>query len=137
MPNFNKVYLMGNLTKDPELRHTATGTAVADLRLAVNRWYKANGENESKKESDFFTVVVWSRQAETCSQYLQKGSPLFVEGRLTSKTWEGTDGIKKHKTEVIASKIQFLNKNGTPSTSRAFEETLSDKKSEKEEAIPF
>lgn len=131
MANLNKVYLMGNLTRDPELRHTANGTAVANMSMAINRWYKAK-EGETKKEADFFTVVAWARQAETCSQYLQKGSPLFVEGRLTTNQWEDANGQKKNRVEVIASGIQFLNK-GNPTGPNAYEEEYE----EKENSIPF
>ncbi len=114
---------MGNLTRDPELRHTAAGTAVANMSLAVNRWYKAQN-GETKKEAEFFTVVAWARQAETCSQYLQKGNPIFVEGRLTTNSWEGKDGQKRSRVEVVAERIQFLSKSPSPGSARAFEEEM-------------
>jgi len=87
MANFNKVLLMGNLTKDPELRYTPQGTAVANLRLAVNRKFHTKTQ-ELKEEVCFVTCVVWNKQAETCNQYLHKGSPIFIEGRLQSRSWE-------------------------------------------------
>lgn len=107
MANLNKVLLIGNLTKDPELRYTPAGTPVATLRLAVNRRFK-NKNQEMKEETCFISVVVWSKQAETCNQYLHKGSPLFVEGRLQSRSWEDASGQKRSVIEVLAERVQFL-----------------------------
>jgi len=114
MPSFNKVLLMGNLTKDPELRYTPQGTAVVNLRLAVNRRFR-NKNQELKEEVCFVTVVVWNKQAETCNQYLHKGSPCFVEGRLQSRSWEDNAGQKRNVIEVQAERVQFL---GAPSGPR-------------------
>ncbi len=107
MANLNKVFLIGNLTKDPELRYTPGGTAVANLRIATNRSYK-DKSGELKQEACFLTVVAWDKQAEVCNQYLHKGSPLFVEGRLQSRSWDGPDGKKRTVIEVRAERIQFL-----------------------------
>lgn len=107
MANFNRVFLMGNLTKDPELRYTPQGTAVANLRLAVNRRFKTK-TGELKEEVCFITAVVWNKQAETCNQYLHKGSPLFIEGRLQSRSWEDNAGAKRSVIEVRAERVQFL-----------------------------
>ncbi|MGA2775615.1 MAG: single-stranded DNA-binding protein [Candidatus Omnitrophota bacterium] len=107
MASFNRVFLMGNLTKDPELRYTPQGTAVANLRLAVNRRFKAK-TGELKEEVCFITAVVWNKQAETCNQYLHKGSPVFIEGRLQSRSWEDASGQKKSVIEVRAERVQFL-----------------------------
>jgi len=107
MANINKVLLMGNLTKDPELRYTPQGVAVVNLRLAVNRRYK-NKNQELKEETCFITAVVWNKQAETCNQYLHKGSPCFVEGRLQSRSWEDNTGQKRNVIEVRAERVQFL-----------------------------
>jgi single-strand DNA-binding protein len=112
MANFNKVLLMGNLTKDPELRYTPQGTAVANLRLAVNRKYRAKDSQEWKDEVCFITAVVWDKQAETCNQYLKKGSPLFVEGRLQSRSWDDASGQKRNVIEVRAERVQFLGTGG-------------------------
>lgn len=106
MPNLNKVFLMGHLTRDPEIRHTPKGTAVGDLGLAVNSSYKT-ADGQTKEETCFCSVVVWGRQAETCKEYLFKGSPVFVEGRLTLEQWE-SNGEKKMKTRVRAERVQFL-----------------------------
>lgn len=107
MANFNKVMLIGNLTKDPELRYTPQGTAVVNLRLAVNRKFRDRNQ-ELKEEVCFVTVVVWDKQAETCNQYLHKGSPVFIEGRLQSRSWEDNSGQKRNVIEVRAERVQFL-----------------------------
>ena len=108
MANFNKVMLIGNLTKDPELRYTPQGTAVVNLRLAVNRKFRSNKSQELKEETCFITAVVWDKQAEACNQYLHKGSPIFVEGRLQSRSWEDNAGQKRSAIEVRAERVQFL-----------------------------
>ena len=107
MASFNKVLLIGNLTKDPELRYTPQGTAVVNLRLAVNRRFKDRNQ-ELKEEVCFITVVSWDKQAETCNQYLHKGSPVLIEGRLQSRSWEDNAGQKRNVIEVRAERIQFL-----------------------------
>jgi len=107
MASFNKVLLIGNLTKDPELRYTPQGTAVVNLRMAVNRKFK-DKNGELKDEVCFITAVAWDKQAETCNQYLRKGSQLLVEGRLQSRTWEDTAGQKRSVVEVRAERVQFL-----------------------------
>jgi single-strand DNA-binding protein len=107
MANFNKVLLIGNLTKDPELRYTPQGTAVVNLRLAVNSRFRDRNQ-ELKEDTCFVTVVVWDKQAETCNQYLHKGSPVFIEGRLQSRSWEDNAGQKRNVIEVRADRIQFL-----------------------------
>ena len=119
MANFNKIFLIGNLTKDPELRYTPQGTAVVNLRLAVNRKFK-NKNQELKEETCFVTVVAWSRQAETCNQYLHKGSSVFVEGRLQSRSWEDNAGQKRSVIDVRADRVQFL---GAPQAKVSAEST--------------
>ena len=106
MASFNKVFLMGNLTRDPELRYIPSGTAVATFGLATNRVY-TTASGEKKEEVCFVTVVVWGKQAENCSQYLNKGSLCLVEGRLVYRTWE-QDGAKRSTLEVRADHVQFL-----------------------------
>jgi single-strand DNA-binding protein len=117
MASFNKVMLMGNLTRDPELRYTASGAAVASFGLAVNRKFK-QGE-EWKDEVCFVDITVWAKQAENCTEYLHKGSPVFIEGRLNYQSWEGEGGQKRNKLEVVANNVQFLGKpgEGKPSSS--------------------
>jgi len=101
---------MGNLTRDPELRYTASGAAVASFGLAVNRKYKA-GE-EWKEEVCFVDITVWAKQAENCAEFLHKGSPVFLEGRLNYQSWESDTGQKRNKLEVVANNIQFLGRAG-------------------------
>ena len=110
MASFNKVLLMGNLTRDPELRYTASGAAVASFGLAVNRKFK-QGE-EWKDEVCFVDITVWAKQGENCAQYLHKGSLVFLEGRLNYQTWEADGGQKRNKLEVVAYNIQFLTRQG-------------------------
>lgn len=112
MASFNKVLLIGNLTKDPELRYTPQGTAVANLRLAVNRKFRDRQSSELKEEVCFVTAVAWDKQAEICNQYLHKGSPLLVEGRLQSRSWEDNAGQKRSTIEVRVERVQFLGAGG-------------------------
>jgi single-strand DNA-binding protein len=107
MASLNSVFLIGNLTRDPELRFVPGGTAVSNLRLAVNEKYK-DSNGELKDTTCFLTVVVWGKMAESCSQYLSKGSPIFVEGSLQSRSWETQDGQKRSVLEVKAKRVQFL-----------------------------
>jgi len=109
MANLNKVFLIGNLTRDPELRYTPAGVAVANLGLAVNRRFR-DKTGELKEDVCFLTVTVWDKQAEACCQYLQKGSPIFVEGVLQSRSWETNDGQKRSTIDVRAERVQFLGK---------------------------
>ncbi len=106
MASMNKVFLIGNLTRDPEVRYLPSGAAVADLRLAVNRKYKTQ-QGEDKEETCFVAVSAWGRQAETCGQYLSKGSPILVEGRLRYEEWE-KDGQKNNRLTVTAERVQFM-----------------------------
>jgi single-strand DNA-binding protein len=108
MISYNKVILIGNLTKDPEIRYTPNGTAVASFRLAVNRRYK-QGE-EFKEEVCYIDIVVFGKQAESCGQYLNKGSGVIVEGRLQERRWDTEDGQKRSKHEVVAQTVRFLPK---------------------------
>ena len=110
MASYNRVILIGNLTKDPELRYTPAGTAVANLRLAVNSSFKDQA-GQRKEETCFVTVVVWSKQAEICNQYLKKGRPVLVEGRLIYRSWEA-EGKTRSLLEVRADRVQFLGSPG-------------------------
>ena len=106
MVSLNRVLLIGNLTKDPELRYTPAGTPVANLRLAVNSTFKDQA-GQRKEETCFVTIVVWSRQAEICQQYLKKGRSVFIEGRLLYRSWEA-EGKTRSTMEVRADRVQFL-----------------------------
>jgi single-strand DNA-binding protein len=104
--NVNSVVLVGNLTRDPELRHTPSGTAVTTLRIAVNDRVK-RGE-EWQDAAYYFDVTVWGRTAENCAQYLSKGRPVAVQGKLTWREWDAQDGTKRQSVEVVADNVQFL-----------------------------
>ena|ERR1700690_4080386 len=119
MASYNKVLLMGNLTRDPEVKYTPKGTALANLGLAVNRrWTTETGEQ--KEEVTFVDVEVWGRQAETAGQYLSKGRPVFIEGRLKLDSWEDKEsGQKRNKLKVVAERVQFL---GAPSGRAEFKD---------------
>lgn len=107
MASLNKVFLIGNLVRPPELRYTPSGTAVADLRIAVNRSFTTQ-TGEKRDDTCFLTVVVWGKQAEACGEYLDKGRPIMVEGRLQTREWETKDGQKRNVVEVVADRVQFL-----------------------------
>ena len=109
--SLNRVLLIGNLTRDPELRYIPSGQAVTTFTIAVNRTYMAN-TGEKKEEVSFIRVVVWAKRAEVCHEYLKKGSPVFVEGRLQSRSWDAPDGTKRSTIEVIAQNVQFLGRSG-------------------------
>ncbi|MBU2541797.1 MAG: single-stranded DNA-binding protein [Candidatus Omnitrophica bacterium] len=132
MANFNKVFLIGNLTRDPELRYTPSGTAVANLRIATNRRFK-DKEGQQKDEVCFVTVVTWNKQAEVCNQYLQKGRPIFVEGRLQSRSWQAQDGSKRNVLEVRAERVQFLG--GASKGQDASVQTTEEKEPAKQDSV--
>lgn len=107
MAKLNKVFLIGNLTRDPELRYVPSGSAVTNFTIATNRTYTLQS-GEKKEEVCYVRIVVWGRIAEICGEYLSKGSPVFVEGRLQSRSWETPQGEKRSTLEVIAQNVQFL-----------------------------
>ena len=106
MASLNRVFLIGNLTRDPEVRYIPSGEAIATLRLAVSRKYKTK-TGEERDDTCFLNVEVWGRQGQTCGEYLSKGSPVFVEGRLKLDEWE-KDGQKHSRLGVVAERVQFL-----------------------------
>jgi single-strand DNA-binding protein len=107
MANLNKVFLIGNLTRDPELRYTPNGTAVTDFGMAINRTWKGQ-DGERREEACFIDVTAWARQAEVIAEHCRKGRQLFIEGRLQLDSWEGQDGQKRTKLRVVAEAFQFL-----------------------------
>ena len=113
MASLNRVLLIGNLTRPPELRYTPSGTAVADMRMAVSRSYTTQS-GEKRDETAFLTVIAWGKTAENCSEYLDKGSQIFVEGRIQTRDWEGKDGQKRSATEIVADRVQFLSRTKGP-----------------------
>src|SRR4051794_35526713 len=115
----NKVLLIGNLGKDPEMKYTPQGTAVATFSVAVSRSWKDRSSDEWKEETEWFRVVAWEKLAETCNEYLRKGSKVYVEGRLQTRKWEGQDGQPREMVEVVASEVLRLESRqgaGAPAT---------------------
>jgi single-strand DNA-binding protein len=105
--DLNKVMIIGRLTRDPELRNTPNGKAVATLALATNRiWIDANSQKQ--KQTEFHNVVMWGKLAEICNQYLRKGGKIYVEGRLQTREWTGQDGVKRYRTEVVGENMIML-----------------------------
>lgn len=142
MPNYNKVLLMGNLTRDPELRFTTSGAPVTNLRIAINRVF-TDGTGEKKEEVCFLTVVVWGKQAESCAEYLSKGRPVFIEGRLRTRSIQSQNPEEKNRTvlEIIADRVQFLGSrpktesSATGAETEAVEEKYKSKEATEEEPI--
>ncbi|MBL7158867.1 single-stranded DNA-binding protein [Candidatus Microgenomates bacterium] len=112
--SLNKVMLIGNLTRDPELRYTAQGTAVCNLGLATNRYWTTE-TNEKKEDTEFHRLVAWNKLAELCAQLLAKGRKIYVEGRLQTRAWAGADGVQRKTTEIVISDMVILD------SRRAFE----------------
>jgi len=120
MASVNKAIILGNLGRDPELRHTPGGKAVCTLRIATNEvWTDQSGERQERTE--WHTVVVWGRQAENCNQYLKKGRSVYIEGRLTTRKWQDKDGKDRYSTEIVADRVQFIG-GGSGGGSRDFED---------------
>jgi len=144
--SLNKVMLIGNLTKDPEVRTTTSGQNVASFSVATNmNWTDQSGQKQSKAE--FHNIVAWRKLADICGQYLHKGSKIYLEGRLQTRDWVGQDGAKKYRTEVVADTMQILSRPGevgaTPTQAENFEAAVGaegDANSDEEikiENIPF
>ncbi len=112
MASLNKVMIIGNLGSEPEMRFTPGGQPVTSFRVATNRVY-TTPEGERKEETEWFTVVAWSKLAEQCNQFLTKGRLIYAEGRLRTHTWESQDGQKHYRTEIIANRITFLDRQAT------------------------
>ncbi|MFA5127736.1 MAG: single-stranded DNA-binding protein [Patescibacteria group bacterium] len=105
--DLNRVMLIGNMTRDPEVRATPTGRSVASFSIATNRvWTDANGQKQ--KQAEFHNVVFWAKLADICGQYLKKGQKIYVEGRLQTREWTGQDGIKRYRTEIIGENMIML-----------------------------
>jgi len=116
--------IIGNLTRDPEMRTTPTGQSVTSFGVATSHsWTNANGEKEEKTE--FHNIVAWGKLAEICAQYLSKGRKVYVEGRLQTRDWQGQDGVKRYRTEIIAENMIMLDKSGNASTPIKNNESIS------------
>jgi len=105
--NFNKVFLLGRLTSDPELRNLPSGQPVCNFRMATNRNWTDRESGEKQEKVEYHTVVAWRKLATIVSQYLRKGGLVFVEGRLTTRSWDDSSGVKRYRTEVVAENIQL------------------------------
>ena len=114
MGSLNKVMLIGNLGQDPEVRHTPSGTPVANFRLATNESFTDRSGNRQER-TEWHRVVVWGRLAEICSQYLTKGRQVYIEGRLQTRRWEDHEGRKRYRTELVANEMIKLGTRGEPS----------------------
>lgn len=130
-PSLNKIILIGNLGTDPEMRYTASGHATTTFRLASNYSYK-DPEGQRREETEWFTIITWRNLAEQCSQFLQKGRRVYVEGRLRSHMWDGPDGQRRFRNEVLADRVIFLDR--LPGTAPADE---ADKEAITPEDLPF
>jgi len=135
MASLNTVVLMGNLTRDPEVRYTPSGTPVATLGLAVNNRVKQG--DEWKDDPCFIDDVVIGKQAESCGEYLSKGQPVLIEGRLRYRSWEGQDGQKRSKHEVTAFRVQFMPKAGRTPGSGGFAGDMAEGEAMDDDDVPF
>ncbi|MBI4084840.1 MAG: single-stranded DNA-binding protein [Candidatus Levybacteria bacterium] len=120
--SLNRVQLIGNLTRDPELRYTPSGTAVCSFGLATNRYWTTD-QGEKHEESEFHNIVAWNKLAELCSQFLVKGRKVYVEGRLATRSWTGQDGQQRTRTEIVIEDMILLDRN--PNLAARKEETHS------------
>ncbi len=111
--SLNRAQLIGNLTRDPELRQIPGGSTVASFSIATNfSWKDASGQRQDKAE--FHNIVAWRKLAEICGQYLKKGAKVFIEGRIQTRDWEGEDGVKRYRTEIVADNMIMLDRKGAP-----------------------
>ena len=134
MAGLNKVMIIGNVGTDPEMRFTPNGSPVTSFRLATSRTY-ASTDGERKQETEWFTIVTWNRLAETCNQFLTKGQKAYVEGRLRTRSWEGQDGQKRTRVEVVANSVLFLDRGGAAATPT--EEPVEGTETAEAEDLPF
>ena len=109
MAGLNKVMIIGNLGADPEMRYTADGNALTSFRVAASRSY-SGPDGERREETEWFSVVTWRKLAEQCSQFLQKGRRVYVEGRLRTRSWDTPEGQRRYRTEVVAERVLFLDR---------------------------
>jgi single-strand DNA-binding protein len=135
MANLNHIILLGNLTRDPEVRYTPSGTPVATLGVAVNNRMKQG--DEWKDDPCFIDVVVFGKQAESCGEYLSKGQPVLIEGRLRYRSWEGQDGQKRSKHEVSAFRVQFMPKGSRAPGSGGLSSDMSEGEPLDDDDVPF
>ena len=137
--NVNKVFILGNLTRDPEIKNTPSGQTVANFSIATNRYWTDKQSNEKKSQAEYHNIIAWGRLAEIAQEYLKKGGLVYVEGRLQTRNWEDTQGNKKYKTEIIAEKLQLgprINSENKPRPTKEPQQDISSDEINVEE-IPF
>ncbi len=132
--SLNKVMIIGNLGRDPEMRYTPSGVPTTSFSVATSRRWNTP-EGEQREETEWFNVVTWRKLAEMCSQYLQKGRKVYVEGRLRTRAWDGQDGQKHYRTELIALEVQFLD--SRPGAPKGDEESPAEEGDLGADEIPF
>ncbi len=140
MSGINKVILIGHLGKDPEMRQASSGDAIANFSIATSEEWKDKTTGEKKQKTEWHRIIAFKRLAEICGEYLSKGSQVYVEGRLQTRSWEDKEGVKKYTTEIIASTVQFLG--GKDSASSSGDDFLSQPDAQKPKSdamddIPF
>lgn len=136
MAGLNKVMIIGNVGADPEMRYTANGDAMTTFRVATNYRYTSR-EGERREETEWFGIVTWRNLAEQCSQYLQKGRRVYVEGRLRTRSWETPDGQRRFRNEVIADRVLFLDRPGGAPLPEEGEPEAEEAEAVEPEELPF
>lgn len=135
--NLNKAMIIGNLTRDPEMRNTPSGAQVASFSIATSLvWTDQSGQQQKKTE--FHNIIAWRKLAEICAQYLRKGSKVYVEGRLQTTEWTGQDGVKRYRTEIVAENMIMLDRQGASNSNNEFRndvQTVNQIEDEQEEEI--
>lgn len=131
--SWNRVELIGNLTRDPELRYTPNGAAVCTFGLATNRTYVSEGER--KEEADFHRIVAWNKLAELCNQLLKKGNKVFISGRLQTRSWEGQDGVPRQTTEIVVEDMIVLTPRTNGEVAAVSEEAVEEKPKKEKKAV--
>jgi single-strand DNA-binding protein len=135
---YNKVFLIGNLTRDPELRYTTSGIPVAHFAIAVNRIRRKDAAAEKNQDVDFINIVAWRRLAEICGEYLKKGRPVAVEGRLQIRSFKGRDGEMRSMSEVVVDNMQMLGRKSDAGASQASDsQSVDETASQASDEIPF
>ncbi|HUZ78877.1 MAG TPA: single-stranded DNA-binding protein [Chloroflexota bacterium] len=133
----NKCMIIGNVGRDPEMRYTSNGTAVTSFSVAVSRTWNPREGGDQRDETEWFNIVTWSKLAETCNQYLTKGQRVFVEGRLQTRSWDGNDGQKHYRTELIANDMMMLTPRGETAPAGAGRDEFDPGADSEPDDIPF
>ena len=125
MRGFNKAIIMGNLGRDPELRYTSSGTPVANFSVATSESWTNKQTQNREERTEWHNVVVWGKMGENCAEYLKKGRPVFIEGRIQTRSWDDKEGKKRYTTEIVANSVQFLgSRSGASATSSSEDEDM-------------